>query len=150
MPARAPGEAGGGPAPPPAPGPGVLLGRLRARLLVRRLRWDCPAWRGRGRYLDVGCGSGGALGVAAALGWQVAGVEVDAAAAAKARRFTPRVHTGDLQAAPFAAGEFDLITALHVLEHVPHPGGAVRRVLRLAAAGGPPVSQGPKPGGRRA
>jgi SAM-dependent methyltransferase len=124
-----------------------LLTRLRARLLLRRLRWDCPPWRGRGRYLDVGCGSGGALGVAAALGWQVAGVEVDAAAAAKARRFTPRVHTGDLQAAPFAAGEFDLITALHVLEHVPDPVGAVRRMLAWLAPGGLLVIEVPNAGG---
>src|SRR5207244_3057419 len=35
-----------------------LLTRLRARRLLRRLRWSCPPWRGTGRYLDVGCGSG--------------------------------------------------------------------------------------------
>src|SRR5262245_27329029 len=53
--------------------PDISLGvRLRGRLLVRRLRWDCLRWRGQGRYLDVGCGSGWALGVAQKLGWQVA------------------------------------------------------------------------------
>jgi len=124
-----------------------LLTRLRARLLLRRLYWDCPAWRGRGRYLDVGCGSGAALGVAAALGWQVAGVEVDEAAAAKARRFTARVHAGDLQAAPFAAGEFDLITSFHVLEHVPDPVGAIRRMLGWLAPGGLLVIEVPNAGG---
>ena len=121
--------------------------RLRARLLLRRLRWDCPPWRGRGRYLDVGCGSGGVLGVAQALGWQVAGVEVDEAAAAKARRFSPRVHAGDLQAAPFAPGEFDLITAFHVLEHVPDPVGAVRRMLGWLAPDGLLVIEVPNAGG---
>jgi SAM-dependent methyltransferase len=124
-----------------------LLTRLRARLMLRRLRWDCPPWRGRGRYLDVGCGSGGALGVARALGWQVAGVEVDEAAAAKARRFSARVHAGDLQAAPFAPGEFDLITAFHVLEHVPDPVGAVRRMLGWLAPGGLLVIEVPNAGG---
>ncbi len=88
-----------------------LITRARAALLFRRIKWDCPPWRGRGRYLDVGCGSGGALGVAQALGWQVAGVEVDEAAAKKARRFSTRVHAGDLLEAPFAPGEFDCVTA---------------------------------------
>jgi SAM-dependent methyltransferase len=119
-----------------------LLTRLRGRLMLRRLRWDCPPWRGRGRYLDVGCGSGGALGVARALGWQVAGVEVDAAAAAKARRFSARVHAGDLQTAPF-----DLITAFHVLEHVPDPVGAVRRMLGWLAPEGLLVIEVPNAGG---
>jgi SAM-dependent methyltransferase len=121
--------------------------RVRARLLLRRLRWDCPPWRGRGRYLDVGCGSGGALGVASALGWQVAGIEVDAAAAEKARRFGGRVHAGDLLEAPFAPGEFDVITALHVLEHVPDPVAAMRRMLGWLAPGGLLVVEVPNAGG---
>jgi SAM-dependent methyltransferase len=129
---------------PEAPG---LLTRARAALLFRRLRWDCPPWRGRGRYLDVGCGSGGALGVAQALGWQVAGVEVDAAAARLARRFSPRVHVGDLLAAPFAPGEFDCVTAFHVLEHVPDPVAAVRRMLEWLAPGGLLVIEVPNAGG---
>ena len=124
-----------------------LLTRLRGRRLLRRLRWDCPPWRGRGRYLDVGCGSGGALGVAQSLGWQVAGVEMDAAAAAKARRFTARLHVGDLQAAPFGTGEFDVISAYHVLEHVPDPVGAVRRMLGWLAPGGLLVVEVPNAGG---
>jgi SAM-dependent methyltransferase len=125
----------------------ALLTRLRARLLHRRLRWDCPPWRGRGRYLDVGCGSGGALGVAAALGWDVAGVEVDEAAAKKARRFSERVHTGDLLGAPFGAGEFDVITAFHVLEHVPDPVAAVRRMLEWLASDGLLIVEVPNAGG---
>lgn len=124
-----------------------LATRARAALLFRRIKWDCPPWRGQGRYLDVGCGSGGALGVAQALGWRVAGVEVDEAAAEKARRFGPRVHAGDLLGAPFARGEFDCVTALHVLEHVPDPVGAVRRMLEWLAPGGLLVIEVPNAGG---
>ena len=129
-------EAGAGP-----------LTRLRAAFLTRRLRWDCPPWRGRGRYLDVGCGSGGALGVARTLGWHTAGVEMDEAAARKARRFSERVHVGDLQGAPFAAGEFDVVTALHVLEHVPDPVAAVHRMLGWLAPGGLLIVEVPNAGG---
>jgi SAM-dependent methyltransferase len=123
------------------------LTRLRGALLARRIRWDCPPWRGRGRYLDVGCGSGSVLGVAQALGWQVAGVEVDEAAARKARRFSPRVHAGDLLGAPFAAGEFDVVTSFHVLEHVPDPVAAVRRMLEWLDRDGLLVLEVPNAGG---
>jgi SAM-dependent methyltransferase len=128
----------------PAPG---LLTRTRAALLFRRIKWDCPPWRGQGRYLDVGCGSGGALGVAQELGWRVAGVEMDAAAAAKARRYGARVHAGDLLGAPFAPGEFDCVTAFHVLEHVPDPVAAVRRMLEWLAPSGLLVIEVPNAGG---
>ena len=101
---------------------------------MRRIRWDCPPWRGQGRYLDVGCGSGGALGVAQALGWQVTGVEVDEAAAEKAGASPREIHVGDVLAAPFAAGRFDVVTAFHVLEHVPDPVAVLRRMLAVAGA----------------
>lgn len=124
-----------------------LATRARAALLARRIRWDCPPWRGRGRYLDVGCGSGGALGVAQALGWQVAGVEVDEAAARKARRFSARVHAGDLLGAPFPPGEFDVVSAFHVLEHVPDPVAAVRRMLEWLDPDGVLILEVPNAGG---
>src|SRR5262249_49813047 len=80
---------------------------------------------------DVGCGSGGSLGVARALGWQVTGIEVDEAAAAKARRFASELYVGDLLSAPFAAGRFDVVSAFHVLEHVPEPVAGLRRLLAV-------------------
>jgi SAM-dependent methyltransferase len=128
------------------PPPGALT-RLRARWLLRRLRWSCPPWVGQGRYLDVGCGSGASLGVAQALGWQVAGIEMDAAAAARARRFTGEVWAGDVLDAPFASGRFDLVTAFHVLEHVPDPVRVLRRMLEWLAPGGLLVIEVPNAGG---
>ena len=123
------------------------LTRLRARVLLRRLRWDCPPWVGEGRYLDVGCGSGAALGVARALGWQVAGIEPDADAASKARRFAEGIHVGDVLSAPFEAGRFDLVTAFHVLEHVPDPVAMIRRMIEWLAPGGLLVVEVPNAGG---
>jgi SAM-dependent methyltransferase len=118
------------------PGPVGWSTRLRARRLLRRLRWSYPPWMGQGRYLDVGCGSGAALGVARALGWRVAGIEIDAAAAEKARRFTDALHVGDVLSAPFPRRSFDVVTALHVLEHVPDPVAMARRMLDWVAPGG--------------
>ena len=129
------------------PAAGALT-RLRARALGSRLRWSCPPWRGEGRYLDVGCGSGGSLGVARALGWTtVAGIEIDAPAAEKARRFADELHAGPVESAPFAPGRFDLVTAFHVLEHLPDPVAAIARMLEWLAPGGLLVLEVPNAGG---
>ena len=124
-----------------------LLTKLRARRLVRRIRWSCPPWIGAGRYLDVGCGSGGSLGVARALGWRVAGIEMDDAAATLARRFTDELHVGDILTAPFVPGRFDVVTAFHVLEHVPDPIAVARRMLEWLAPGGLLIVEVPNAGG---
>jgi hypothetical protein len=46
-----------------------------------------------------------------ALGWRISGIEMDDAAAAIARRFTDEIYIGDILAAPFASGRFDVVTA---------------------------------------
>src|SRR5947207_8390695 len=124
-----------------------LLTRLWARTLLPRLWWSCLPWIGDGRYLDVGCGSGAWLGLARALGWRVAGIEVNAAAAQKARRFTDEIHVGDVLEAPFATARFDVVTAFHVLEHVVDPVAVVRRMLDWLAPGGLLIVKVPNAGG---
>jgi SAM-dependent methyltransferase len=123
------------------------LTRLWAWWLARRLRWSCPPWLGQGRYLDVGCGSGASLGVARALGWRVAGVEVDTPAAERARRYTDEIYVGDVLSAPFASGSFDVVTAFHVLEHLTDPVRAARRMLEWLAPGGVLIIEVPNAGG---
>ncbi len=130
-----------------APARAGALTRLRGRRLLRRIRWDCPPWTGQGRYLDVGCGSGGALGVARALGWRTAGIEVDAEAAAHAKAFADELHVGDAFGAPFSAARFDVVSAFHVLEHVPDPVALLRRMLEWLAPGGLLVVEVPNAGG---
>ncbi len=110
--------------------------RLRGIVSRGRILKAFPPWVGRGRLLDVGCGSGKFLRQMGAVGWTLAGIEVDAEAAAKAREVTPDVFVGDPAEAPFARGSFDLITAFHVIEHLPDPLGALRNMVRWLAPGG--------------
>src|SRR5262249_27095538 len=78
-----------------------LCGRLLA--LLAPVRWEAthhlgaclPAYREGGRLLDVGCGNGHYLARMQGYGWEVAGVEVDGAAAAIAQdELGLTVHTG--------------------------------------------------------
>jgi len=77
----------------------------------------------------------------------VAGIEVDPAAAEKARRFSDEIHVGDILTARFAAGSFDVISAFHVLEHVPGPVAVARRMLEWLAPGGLVIIEVPNAGG---
>jgi 2-polyprenyl-3-methyl-5-hydroxy-6-metoxy-1,4-benzoquinol methylase len=91
---------------------------------------DCPP----GRLLDVGCGDGAFLHRMQQRGWEVAGVDFDAAAVAAARqRYGLELFAGDLHDAHFPAENFDAVTLNHVIEHLYNPLETlqeIRRVLR--------------------
>lgn len=86
-----------------------------------------------GRLLDIGCGRGYLLEVAARDGWHVEGIEPTAAFAAVAARHGA-VHHGYLDAR-FHAEPFDAICMMAVLEHVPDPVALLREARRLAKPG---------------
>ncbi len=125
------------------PGPVPLGERLRASLRRGRIVKAFPPWIGRGRLLDVGCASGKFMRQMTAVGWTCAGIELDPEAAARARQVTPDVFTGDPIDAPFPAASFDLVTAFHVLEHMPDPLGVLRRMLEWLAPGGSAIVEVP-------
>jgi SAM-dependent methyltransferase len=81
-----------------------------------------------GNYLDVGCGSGGALDGLAALGWRTFGTDISDAAVAETRRRGHRVWQGDLTELDIPQESMDVMNLSHVLEHVPSP----RRALAVA------------------
>jgi len=121
--------------------------RLRARLRRRKVVKNFPHWVGRGRLLDVGCATGRFLQQMASVGWLVSGIELDPEAAAKARTVTAEVVVGDPAEVTLPAASFDLVTAFHVVEHLPDPARAVRNMLGWLAPGGLLVIEVPNVGG---
>jgi SAM-dependent methyltransferase len=129
------------------PGELPLAARLRTAVTGRRVVKAFVPWVGQGRLLDVGCAMGRFMGLMQSVGWTVSGIEIDPDAAARARQVTPRVFHGDPMDAPFAPGSFDLVTAFHVLEHLPDPVGVLRRMLGWLAPGGIVVVEVPNVSG---
>jgi SAM-dependent methyltransferase len=122
-------------------------GRAWARLHRRKIRENFPPWIGQGRLLDVGCATGRFLSRMRAVGWHVAGVEIDPVAAAKAALVTPEVFVGDPVEAPFAEGSFDVVTSFHVVEHLTRPLAALSRMIGWLAPGGLLIVEVPNAGG---
>ena len=113
---------------------------------------DARAWYARflpaaGRMLDVGCGRGEFLDVAAAAGLETHGVDLDGAmlAHAVAHQVIEAEALDYLQSTPET---FDVVSALHVIEHFPVEEGAA--LVRLSGsrlvAGGTLILATPNPG----
>ena len=90
-----------------------------------------------GRMLDVGCGNGAALRAFGRLRplWSMAGTELD-------ERSRPEIeaidHVEALYTCPIddVPGEFDLISLVHVLEHIPRPVPFLEGLHRKLRPGG--------------
>ncbi len=92
----------------------------RALSLIRK-------YRGRGRLLDVGCGTGEFLGLARQAGFQAYGIEPSATAYLIAGKSHPVVR-GELKDISLKEDFFDVVTLWSVLEHVPAPLPFLRKV----------------------
>jgi SAM-dependent methyltransferase len=90
-----------------------------------------------GRILDVGCGNGSALLKLHAAGrWELAGLEIDAVGAAKARAAGLDARQGELLGCDFPTASFDLIRMGHVIEHVLDPVATLKKAFELLRPGG--------------
>jgi SAM-dependent methyltransferase len=93
----------------------------------------------RGRVLlDVGCGYGYFLELAARAGWRTAGVDVvpEAVAAARLRVPSACVMAGPLRNAGWPAGDLDAVTLWDVLDMVADPAAELAECFRALAPGG--------------
>ncbi|MGE0481759.1 MAG: class I SAM-dependent methyltransferase [Phycisphaerae bacterium] len=114
---------------------GVLwLKPSREGRALRFIQRHAPA----GRMLDVGCGDGRLLALAARRGFDVVGVESSASMVTRALRRLPptAVRRGRLLETQFAPGSFDLVVSVSYLEHEPRPLQIARRMHELLRPGG--------------
>jgi hypothetical protein len=83
--------------------------------------WNAVQLRPGMRVLDVGCGGGRYLDRLRKRGCEVWGIEPDPEAAASVRGMGFPIHVGTLDDAPYPPPLFDLVSLVHVIEHVPDP-----------------------------
>ncbi|MFP5375590.1 MAG: methyltransferase domain-containing protein [Acidimicrobiia bacterium] len=99
------------------------------------------------RVLDVGCAAGDLGRALRRRGCRVAGVELDPAAAEAARSALDEVLTGDVGeldlVGHFGKESFDVVVLGDVLEHLPDPVAALRRLQPLLAPEGSVVASIP-------
>lgn len=92
---------------------------------------------GDARMLEIGCATGALLSVFAEAGWNTTGVEVGSSLAAYARtHFGLDVRTGTLDQASLRYGSFDVIMALHLVEHLNEPVAFLAQLRKLVSASG--------------
>lgn len=112
-----------------------------------RLNWidaSCHGLAGK-RVLDVGCGGGILAESMAARGASVTGIDLGERALSVARlhllesgeshQLDYRLISAEAMAAE-APGEFDVVTCMEMLEHVPDPASVVRACANLVKPGG--------------
>jgi len=120
------------------------LGRMVRDMLVwpYRMRYGSEAWDlppfGRGRLLDIGCGTGHFLQVAHSKGWRCYGLDISPSGLETAcrRGCSEDLFCGGLESIPFRHDAFEMITLWHTLEHMPDPAGTLARLRDLLTPAG--------------
>jgi len=109
---------------------GLSLFRAQRKNRIRK-------YAAKGRILDVGCGRGLFLDLMKKGGWEVMGTEIDREVAATiASEYGIPVLHGDLGDCGLPPSSFDVVTLLHVLEHVRNPAETIKECNRLLKKGG--------------
>ncbi len=113
-------------------------------LLARLLGWviglfrysDSIPYVQDGRALDVGCGSGKFVRTLNQLGWQAHGLDFSEQAARVGQEAGLDIRRGTIEEAGYESGSFDLVTARHVIEHIPDPVQWLKDLHQVLKPGG--------------
>ncbi|MDQ3572350.1 MAG: class I SAM-dependent methyltransferase [Actinomycetota bacterium] len=123
--------------------PTTLTDRLKARFYQDRIEAlvNALAKPGPVRLLDIGCGDGRLLNWyrSSTVGERLEthGIELNERAAERARAAGHEVVVGRFECdTELEADSYDVIVALHVIEHVDDPAGFARRAAELLRPGG--------------
>jgi len=92
---------------------------------------EVPPFHGLGRMLDIGSSSGLFLYLMKGLGWTVQGVEVNPELCVAAESIGIPTHSGVFEDAPLPPRSFEVVRMCQVLEHIPDPVEAMRRIRDL-------------------
>jgi len=106
--------------------------RQQVRAILEGLRREFG-----GRLLDMGCGTGFIIGLAADLFDTIDGVDITAAMLARVPK-APHVHVQEADASktPFEASRFDLVTAYSFFHHLQDMGAVAAEAFRVLRPGG--------------
>ena len=108
-----------------------------ADVAAKRMQMIEKANGGRGSFLDVGCGSGEVLAVAAERGWQAVGVEpVEQSAKHAVEVRGLDVRAALLEESGLPEKSYDVVGAFHVVEHMSDATAFLRLITRWAKPGG--------------
>ncbi len=123
---------------------GRLAESYRRFVLSDHVRFVQGAIHGPEPVLDIGCGGGSLLRALQSRDIPVCGGDPSQENVRRVRRFhaVPAVCCL-LPHVPFQPGSFSVVTALHVLEHLPDPAAALTALRELPAPGGRIVIQVP-------
>jgi len=90
-----------------------------------------------GRLLDLGCSTGSFLSAMKGNEWELYGIEMSRESARKAEASSgARIYVGDILDAPFDRNYFDVVTCLHVFEHLYEPQKILKKVWSWLRPGG--------------
>ena len=104
-------------------------------LYALQLIEDLKGWRS-GKLLDVGCGAGRFLDIAAEAGWQAEGVEIARRCVEEVRARGLTIHEQLFRAEDFKGSGAELIASWDVLEHVLDPRGLVQEMVKALSEHG--------------
>ena len=127
--------------PPELAGPAGLYERLQSfPWYYMERKWEysaaLDALAGVGTVLEIGCGEGAFLDQCRARGLRAEGCELNAAAAAAARRRGHDVLVATAGEIADGGKRWDAVCSFQVLEHVADAGGFLRDLARLVKPGG--------------